>query len=797
MFRNYLKITMRNIKKFSGYSLINIIGLSTGMVCFALIMLYVNDELSVDKYHSKAENIYRVNVQFKSQATELDVATSGPPWGPTIKKDYPEVIEYARIRKTNNILVEYQGQKFYETGHIYADSSLFSLFDYKFIKGDPNTVLKRPNTAVLSRSIAEKYFGDVDPIGKIITLNADDNYEITGIVEDIPSNTNLQYNILCSYTGRRDGENMSIGGWTDLGNMYTFLLLSDGVNISEFEQKIMNITDKYAGALSSYGISMITSLHPLTDIHLKSDQQNEFDSTSDIRYVYIFSTIAVFILMIACINYMNLATARSSVRIKEVGMRKVLGAKKLQLIKQFLGESILFSTFAAVFAIALIELLLPFFNSMTEKSIDINYTGNIFLTLTIFLSAVLVGVISGSYPAFILSSFLPISMLQRRTGLSQRDSYLRKGLVVFQFTISIVLIAGTIIVSRQLDYFSEKDLGLNPEQILVISLQDNFESDKYGSFKNELIQNSGILGVTASHGTPGKNSGFASIFFEKGKTIEDQKLPLVNSVDYNYIDLYGMEIIEGRNFQREIATDAGSAIIINETLVKELGWDNAIGKELVNVGDQRSSFTVIGVVKDFHHFSLDQVIGPQLMYVIPDIFNFVSVKLKTDNISETIEYIENMWNQFSPNYPIEYSFVDEDFASQYRSTERFGRLSTYFAMLAIIIACLGLFGLSSFTAEQRTKEIGIRKALGSSISSIVILMTKEFTKWILVANVIAWPAAYMLMSSYLEEFAYRVDIGIDTFILSTVAAFAIALFTVSFQAIKSAIANPVNSLRSE
>ncbi len=799
MIKNYLKFFLRNLKNNKIYSLINIIGLSTGMVCFALIMLYVNDELSYDRYHAKAEKIYRVNVQFKSKATDLDMATAGPPWGIVLKRDYPEVMDFTRIRKSNNILIEYQEKKFYESGHIYADSSLFSLFDYRFIKGDPSNSLKRPNTVVLTQSIAEKYFGDLEPIGQVMRFNSDTDCEVTGIIEDIPSNTNLQYNIMSSNTGRQDSEDVSLNGWTDLGNMYTFIELNEGVDYKIFEEKISGMTDEHASALNAYGMSMKTSLQPLLEIHLNSDLSNDFNSTSDRAYVYIFSTIGMFILMIASINYMNLATARSAIRVKEVGMRKVLGAKRIQLIRQFLGESIIFSFFAAILAIALIELLMPFFNSIADKSIDIDYSGNIFLNIAFFLSAVLVGIFSGSYPAFILSSFRPISMLQKKTGGSKRESYLRKGLVVLQFSISIILIVGTIIVSQQLSYFKEKDLGLNPDQILVISMQGVIDQEKYESFKQELLNVSGVMDVTGSNGTPGTNSGFASIFYEKGKTINDQKLFLVNSVDYNYFDLYDIEIISGREFSRDLTSDAGSTIIMNEAAVKEIGWDNIEGKTLVGVaGEQgQSEFDVIGVVKDFHHFSLQQEISPMVMYVIPRIFNFVSAKLNTENISDTIERIEKKWNEFSPNFPMVYTFVDEDFASKYRETERFGRLSRYFAILAIIIACLGLFGLSSFTAEQRTKEIGIRKALGSSIYSIVILMTKEFTKWVLAANVIAWPAAYIVMSSYLDEFAYRINIGVSTFIISSIAAFAIALFTVSFQAMKAASANPVNSLRSE
>ncbi|MFC1564216.1 ABC transporter permease [candidate division KSB1 bacterium] len=797
MFRNYIIITMRNVRKFSVYSFINIIGLSVGMVCFALIMLYVNDERSFNKYHEKADRLYRVNVLFKSQATELDLATSPPPIGPTLKKDYPEVLEFVRIRRDRNVLVEYQTQKFYETGMAYADSSVFSLFDYKFLKGDPATALKTPHKVVLTKSIAGKYFKEEEPMGKIIKIDSYNEFEITGIIDDIPANTDLRYNIFCSNTGRADSENMSIGAWTDIGNMYTFIYLPENADYRELENKIVNITDKYAGQLKDYGITLTTSLQPLSEIHLYSELQNEFDSTSDVTYVYIFSSIAVFILLIACINYMNLATARSAVRVKEVGMRKVLGAKRIQLIKQFLGESIIFSAIAALFAVALIELLLPVFNSMTEKSLDINYTGNIFLSLSIFMAAILVGVISGSYPALILSSFRPISMLQKKSGTSQRDFYLRKGLVVLQFAISTVLIVGTLIVSEQLAYFCEKDLGLDPDQILVISLQERMESSKYETIKNEFLQNPGILDVTGSHGTPGKNNAFASIFYEKGKTINDQKLALVNSVDYNYVDMYGMEIIEGRNFSREMATDSGAAAIINEALLREFGWENATGKEIINVGDQRTVLNVIGVVKDFHHFSLDQEISPMLMYVIPNIFNFISLKLKTENISETMKFIENKWNELSPNYPILYTFVDDDFMSQYRTTERFSMLTKYFSFLAIIIACLGLFGLSSFTAEQRTKEIGIRKALGSSISAIIFLLTREFTKWVLVANLIAWPLGYVFMNSYLDEFAYRIDIGFFSFIVATIAAFAIALLTVCYQAIRAATANPVDSLRAE
>ncbi|MCP4725738.1 MAG: FtsX-like permease family protein [bacterium] len=796
MFRNYLTITLRNIRKFSAYSFINIAGLAIGMVCFALISLYVIDELSYNKYHEKVDNLYRVNVMFKSQANELDLATSPPPMGPALKNDFPEILEFARIRGTDDILVAYREKKFYESDVAYADSTFFSLFNYNFKIGDPLIALSRPNTAVVTESIAEKYFGDADPIGKILRINATDDFEITGIIEDIPSNSDMRFNIIGSNIGRLNSP-FSVGDWTDIGDMYTFVYVLDGCDTDELGGKILGIADKYAGVLKDYGITLTTTLQPLKDIHLNSGLGNEFDSASDKRYVYIFSTIGVFILLIACINYMNLATARSSIRVREVGMRKVLGAERFQLIKQFLGESILFSVLAAVFAVAMIELFLPYFNSITGKAISINYSANQFLTFAVFGSAIMVGVISGSYPAFVLSSFKPISMLQGKQNTNQRDSVLRKGLVVLQFAISIILIIGTILVSQQLNYFQEKDLGLNPEQILVISLQETPNADNYLSFKNELLQSPGIISVAASNGTPGKNSATARIVYEKGKSIEDQKIAMINSVDYDFIDLYNMNVLDGRNFSQDIAEDAGRTTIVNEALIKEMGWKTAVGKNLIGRGDNAGEFKVIGVVKDFHYFSLDQEITPMILFVQPLLYNFVSVKIRTENISETMEYINNKWNEFSPNYPITYSFVDEDFASQYREQERFGLLFKYFSVLAIIIACLGLFGLSSFTAEQRTKEIGIRKALGSTIPGIVVLLTREFSKWVLAANIIAWPVAYIWMNYYLDNFAFRIGIGIGSFIISSVIAFIIALITVSFQAMKAAASNPVDSLRAE
>ncbi len=636
--------------------------------------------------------------------------------------------------------------------------------------------------------MAQKYFGDEEPLNKTLLFDNTTEMKITGVVKNVPNNSHFKFDFLVPFFMY---QRWDTNEW-NVNNFHNYLLLAKGASAEELETKMPEFIRKYAGEKAAAG--SIVKLQPMTDIHLHSNLRKEFEANSDITYIYMFSAIALFVLLIACINFMNLTTARSASRAKEVGIRKVVGSQRLQLIRQFLGESLFLSIIAIILALGMVELLLQKFNTLAAKELSLNFSDNMFLTIGLVGIALIVGIISGAYPAFFLSAFRPLTMMKGSFRAGSKRSLLRKGLIIVQFTISIVLIIGTGIVYRQLAFIQNKKLGFEKEQVIVVRMGNSVVQQKQELFKNQALQNPNILNVSATSNLLG-GSDWGMPFFYEGAKEDELFSSRALVVDDKFIETYNMEIVAGRNFSREFTTDISGAYILNETAVKQLAWDNPIGKRFGRPSERNEKGQVIGVVKDFHFRSLHETIEPLVMYMVPEWFSYFSIRIRPANIPENLAFLEGTWQSFEQNRPFDYFFLDELFARMYRAEQRLGNIFGVFSALAIFIACLGLFGLASFLAEQRTKEIGVRKALGASVSNIVLLLSKDFTKWVLAANVIAWPIAYLAMNNWLQDFAYRITIGLEAFLVAGIIAMVIALVTLSFQAIKAAFTNPIEALR--
>jgi putative ABC transport system permease protein len=800
MFKNYLKIAFRSLKKHKGYSFINISGLAIGMAVCILILMWVLNELSYDRFHENADRICRVTMDLEVGST-LHTPVSLTAAGPALVRDFPEVLYSSRILPPNRVAVKYEDKIFQETRVGYAENAVFDIFTFPFVSGDPKTALEAPYSVVITESMANKYFGDKDPLGEILRLNNESDFSVTGVVKDIPSNSHFRFNMLCSFqTFIKEGD-VSDDQWFDV-RFFTYLRLAENVDFKYLEQKLPGFIDKYLGeAMKASGGSIKLFLQPLKRIHLYSDFERDMSANSDITYVYLFSGIALFVLLIASINFINLSTARSATRAQEVGMRKTLGAIRSRLIGQFLGESLLYSLIAMVFALVLLTLSLPLFNSLIGRDLTLNFMQTPILLAVILGMAVVVGFFAGSYPAFFLSSFQPVRVLKGLLKVGASNSRFRRILVVFQFAISITLIVGTLIVYRQIVFMKNKELGFNKEHVVAIPRMGDAIRKSYHSVRAELLSLPGVIDVGASDRVPSRGNLISSFLPEGFPDDQMQTLDYMN-VDTHYIPTMGIEIIEGRNFSEDLATDQDESVLINETAARKLGWDDPIGKRFVfrpppGQEGETTYTTVIGIVKDFHLQSLREKIDPLVIFYDYDELYTFSIRIASDNVMHTMDLLKKKWGELDPNRPFHYYFLDDSFDDQYRREERLKNITFYFSFLAIFIGCLGLFGMASFTAEQRTKEIGIRKVLGASVSGIIRLLAKEFLILVAVANLIAWPIAYWAMNRWLQSFAYRAGIDPLIFVLSAILALAIALFTVSYQAIRAALSNPVDALRYE
>jgi len=808
MFNNYVKIAIRNLLKYKGTSFINIFGLSIGITCCILISLFVLDELSYDRYHEKADQIYRVTLRGIAAANEFNEAITCTPMAAALESDFPEVIAATRFRRFGFPVLRYGEKVFSEERFFWTDPTIFEVFTIPFIKGNPKTALSKPNTVVITQTMAKKYFGDEDPMGKTLEADGQRDYIITGVVEDVPHNSHFHFDFLGSLSTYESSRSQD---WLN-NNIYTYFVLQKGVSAKAFEAKLKRLVVKYVGPPleKALGITLEKFIaeggaygyfvQPLTDIHLHSNLEDEVEPNSDPIYVYIFSLIALVILVVACINFINLATARAARRTKEVGMRKILGSERAQLIRQFLAESFLISFLAVAVSLFMAELLLPWFGNLTGKPLGIDYFGNYF-TIPLFVGlVVLVGFMAGIYPSFFLSAFKPVDVLK---GILQKKSgkhyWLRSGLVIFQFIVSIILFIGTFIIYHQLDFIRHKRMGFNKEQLVVIKKTDDI-GQKIEAFKEELLKLPGVIHVTNTTTLPGKTF-YSKAYQVPGAAGEETHLIEGMQSDSNFAETFEVEMVSGRFFSLDFSTDT-SAVVLNQAAVKALGLTDPIGKVIAQLKTSPKrliNFQIIGVMKDFHFESLHQKIRPLMIKLLGknEAGEFVSVRVKPGNLPTTLSQMENIWRTFALNQPFEYVWFDRDFARIYEPEERTGQMFAVFSIIAICIACLGLIGLAAFTTGQRTKEIGIRKTLGASIPGIVMMLSKEFIHWVLAANIIAWPVAYFISRGWLQRFAYRVDIEIWMFLFSAVLALVIAFVTVCYQVIKAALANPVETLKYE
>jgi putative ABC transport system permease protein len=797
MFTNYLKIAMRNIFRHKSFSLINIAGLAVGMGCCLLIFLYVQSELSYDRFHEKADRIYGLvnDVRFPTGVTKTAYTSAFP--GPTMAEAFPEITSMTRLaRARESFVFIHQTQLFEERNLLYADSTLLEIFSFPLVWGNPQTALKAPFSLVLKQSTARKYFGDANPLGQVLTANDNQSYTVTGVLADLPKNSHLQFDGLISMATAQQTGTFYFQDRLDL-RFATYFLLRAGVEKAALEAKFPDYVERLIGDLQrANNFFYQFRLVPLADMYLNSEYCGN-GLRGSWTNVVTFSAIALFTLAIACINFMNLATARSLLRAREVGVRKAIGAQRLQVAWQFLGESTLLCLIALAAAVFTAWLFLPIFNALSGNALEMTALLAPSYVLGLLGVGIVVGILAGIYPALALSRFNPVAVLKGRFISSAHGARLRQGLVVLQFAISVILIVGTAIVYKQIHFMQQQNPGFRTEQMLVV----NFKGDKnvrqqIDAIKTELRKIPGVAGATASWMVPGAGRPEALARVEVPDGTRREIMMPVYPVDTDFLPLYNLQIIAGRNFSPDFATDAKEAFIVNETAVRELGYaapQEIVGKSFYEWGQEGR---VIGVVKDFHYTSLHEKIRP-MNFLLGSIPDYLTLRLSGENLQQTMAEVESAWQRLAPQRPFDYRFLDEAFGAQYRAEQRFNRIVGSFSLLAIFIACLGLFGLASFAAERRIKEIGIRKVLGATVPNVIGLLSKDFVTLVLLANLLAWPVAWYAMQNWLQNFAYRVDIGWWVFVLAGGLAFVIALLTVSAQAIRAALANPVEALRYE
>lgn len=793
MIKNYFKIAFRNLWRHKAFSFINIMGLAVGMTACFLIFLYVRFELSYDAFNSKADRTYRVVADLKTPSDLLH--TTGPAWAvaPFAKNEFPEIESFTRVLN-DQLLVRKGDIKFQEDNIAWADSALFNIFDFKLVKGDKRTALKEPLSIVFSETAAKKYFGNKDPMGQTLLVTGDAYpATVTGVMKDLPENSQVKADMFLSMSTITQKFNANLDSqWGNYG-VRAYFLMKENTNVAAFEKKLPAFLVKRNGD-EMKKLQMFPTLHlePLRDVYLRSTRDG--NTTGNINNVYIFSIIAIFILLIACINFINLTTARSAERAKEVGIRKVVGAEKSQLMRQFMGESVILCLIAFLLSVLFTALLIPLFNQLAGKTISTGFFQNPSYILLLLATSVAIGLLAGIYPALVLSSYKPVVVLKGRFATGKRGNFLRKGLVIAQFTISIALIIATIVVYNQMQYMRNQNLGFNKDQMMIL---DTYGDPGKKAFQQALKDIPNVKSTALSGSVPGGgNPGAYSEIENKKGDLQIANLDLY-FVDFDYINQYKIKMLAGRGFSNQFGTDSTQAMVINEAAVKTFGYaspQQAIGKRFKQWGREGK---IIGVMKDFHYRSLQQDIKPLSMRIELDNCSIVSVNIAGANAAATIAAIEKKWKQFLPNRPFTYFFLDEFYDRQYRSEIRFGNLFLNFAILAIFISCLGLLGLASYSTIQRTKEIGVRKVMGASVAGIVNLLSKDFLKLVLIAFVIAAPIAWFAMYKWLQNFAYRASLGWWAFALAGLAAVIIAFLTVSFHAIKAAIANPVKSLRTE
>ncbi|TAE49833.1 MAG: FtsX-like permease family protein [Bacteroidetes bacterium] len=805
MLRNYFLIAFRNLLKSKGFSLINILGLAMGLTCCLLMLMYVWDELSYDRFHEKAERIYRVNSDVHFGGEEMSLAVVSDAAGPSILKDYPQVEKMVRFRQRGSFQVKKGDQNLTEEDVSYVDSSVFEVFSFELIAGNPQTALRDPQTLVLTESAAKKYFDRTDVLGESLVLNDDQVYRVTGVMRDFPHNSHIRSRMFLSMASYEESR---ANNWLS-NNFNTYLLLKDAKDAQWLDSQMDVVLQNYAGpqikailnqSLDEFrasGSTLLMSLMPMSDIHLRSQRIAEMSPNGSIQYVYLFSAVALFVLLIACVNFMNLSTARSAGRAREVGIRKVLGSAKGSLIGQFLAESVLLSLIALALSLVASRLLLPWFNEVSGKEMPFFILSNPWFLVILLGLVILTGLMAGSYPAFFLSSFQPIAVLRGKLAKGG-GGFLRSALVVFQFTASIVLIAGTMVVYRQMNFIRSKELGFNKERVLLVK-NVNALGSRIEAFKESSLRMSGVSAATSTEFLPVSSArSNTALFPSPAVRQEEAVLTQFWEVDHDYVPTMGMNLVKGRNFSREFLSDS-QAVVINESAVRMFNLGDApVGKQIYTFindqGQELIPMNVVGVVKDFHFESLRDAIGPVVMQ-LGQSGGYVCLRLSSEDLPATLAAVENEWNQMNTGQPFSYQFMDDAFDAMYRSEQRMGQILAAFALFAIFVASLGLLGLVSYTTEQRTKEIGIRKVLGASLGQITGLLSKDFFVLVLIAIVIATPIAWAAMNWWLQDFSYRTDISIGLFVIAGLGAIGVTLLTVSLQAVRAALANPVNSLK--
>jgi predicted permease len=794
MIRNYIKVVLRNIRRHAGYSFINIAGLAIGMACCLMITMWVLDELSYDRFHANAPDLYRVEENQFYSGRVYHVTVTPYPLAPALKEEIPEIVEASRYVYSGGLLFKHGDKAFFENQVRAVDPSFLRMFSFPLVKGDPATALTDPSSVLLSETTARKYFGDEDPLEKTITVNNDIQLRVAGVLEDFPLNSSIRADVLIPYEilEKRGRTNASFGS----NSIGTYVQLRPGTDKSVVDAKIKGfIKERVPQSVTDL------ELFPYTRIHLH--QYFGYDSSGTaVRYVYIFSVIAAFVLLIACINFMNLATARSAGRAKEVGLRKVVGALRKNLVARFYSESMTYAVIGLVVAVGLVLLFLPWFNNLAAKELSLDLGANRGLWLGFIAITLVTGFLAGSYPAIFLSSFQPVRVIKGSLAAGRGGRLFRRVLVVVQFALSVFLIIGTLVVARQTRYMRTKPLGFDKEQLLYITLRGT-SGATYDALKAELANDSRILGVTGSTHLPSSIGSNSSGVSWQGKDPEQIFLVSESAVDYDYIKVMGIELLEGRNFSREFGTDETEAFLVNEEVRKAMEKDSVAGEQFSFAGrDGR----IVGVMKNFHFESLNSKIEPLALFLrgpVPESgrsdweFTYALIRVAPGNVEGAIDFIREKWAAVNPGTPFEFQFLDDQIDAMYRTEERVGRLLKTFAGLAIFIACLGLFGLASFMAEQRTREIGIRKVLGASVPQISALLCREFFFLVLLANLIAWPAAYWALGNWLESYAYRIPLGFAVFLVALGAALVITALTVSFQAVRAAVANPAHALKYE
>jgi putative ABC transport system permease protein len=789
MIKNLLKIAVRHIRKHAGYSLLNVLGLTLGISSALFLIIYVSDEVSYDRYHKNADRIYRVSSKITETDDQFTWNVAQIPFGPQVVEDYPEVQAFVRFINMPRGLYKYEDKEFVEENFYYADSTLFDIFTYKVLKGEVKSALRDPKKIVLTETVAKRYFGSSDPVGKTLT-EGNNTYEVTGVIEDVPFNSHFRFDALAA----RNNLPKQLGTWGNFG-VFTYLLFPAGIDIKAFETKMQGMYDAHMKSIfGPLNIKIEYILEPITKIHLYSTNPGEPEPTGSITYVYIFGIVAVFLVLIAAMNYMNLATARSTRRAREVGLRKVVGSRRLPLILQFLSESVVLTIISLIISIVLLIVLLPKFNLLAGKSFRLDILFSPVVLISVIVVILVAGIFGGSYPAFFLSRFSPVTVLKGEITQGSAGSLFRKILVVIQFTVSVAMIVCTLVVFRQLNYLKHMDQGFDQKNVISLQLNQGMIR-KYPVLKQTLLGNNDIKYVTSTNTQMGEGSGKLLFNVETDQGMAQRGINFA-VVDHDFVETLGIKMISGRDFAQDMPSDTLSSVVVNQTFVNRMGWSDPIGKK-IEAGDANTlRARVIGVMADYHQTGMYNEIE-SLLLAYRENGNIIYVKLSGNNIKETISYIESKWKEVFPDQPFSYAFLSERFNRQFEADEKRGLIFTMFTILAILIASLGLFGLASYMVEQRTKEIGIRKVFGANENVIMRLIARDFIILVAISIIIAIPAAYYFMGNWLENYVYRTKIGILLLFIAALLAIVITFITISYKAYQAAVMNPANSVKTE